>query len=149
MFYLAGNCDTEHRTFMVHVAKYLREKGVELYCPWELKIENAWDYTQETWAHLVFNADVAAINKCQAIIMISEGRKSSAGVNWEQGYAYAKNIPVHVIQITEEPTSLMTYCGCTSFINVSQRKGNLQSALNWILENPTEASYNTCKTVLT
>jgi hypothetical protein len=35
---------------MVQVAKYLREKGAEIYCPWELKIENAWDYSQEDWA---------------------------------------------------------------------------------------------------
>ena len=146
--YLAGPCDSEHRTMMVGVAKYLRDKNNEVYCPWELKIENAWDMPQEEWAKKVFDADIAAIDNAELVLAISLGRISSAGTNWEMGYAYGKGIPVHVIQITDKPTSLMTYCGCTSFINVSQ-KGNLQSALNWILENPTEASYNTCKTVLT
>jgi len=149
MFYLAGPCDTEHRTFMTQIAKYLREKGAEIYCPWELKIENAWDYSQEDWARLVFEADIAAINACEAIIMISEGRKSTAGVNWENGYAYAIGKPVHIIQITEEPTSLMTYCGCTSFINIPKGQGNLTSALRWILEHPTEENHNKCRTVLT
>ena len=52
MFYLAGPCDTENRTSMVQIAKFLREKGAELYCPWELKIEDAWDYSQEEWAYI-------------------------------------------------------------------------------------------------
>ena len=149
MFYLAGPCDTENRTFMVQIAKYLREKGAEIYCPWELKIEDAWDYPQEEWAHMVFDQDVTAINKCEAIIMISIGRHSTAGTNWEQGYAYAKGIPVHVIQITDNPTSLMTYWGSTSFINVDKNYGGIKSSLRWVLENPRETSHNRCRTVLT
>jgi len=149
MFYIAGPCDSTNRTFMVQVGKYLREKGAEIYCPWELKIENAWDYSQEDWAKLVFEADVAAIDSCEAVIMISVGRNSTAGTNWEQGYAYAKGIPVHVIQITNEPTSLMTYWGSASFINSDKNYGGIKSELGWILEHPTESSHNKCRTVLT
>ena len=53
------------------------------------------------------------------VIVISVGRISSAGTNWEQGYAYAKGKVVYVFQITDELTSLMTYNGCTYFINTN------------------------------
>lgn len=149
MFYVAGPCDSANRTFMVQVAKYLREKGAEIYCPWELKIENAWDMPQEEWAQKVFIADVAAIESCEAIIMISIGRNSTAGTNWEQGYAFAKGIPVHVIQVTNEPTSLMTYWGSTSFINSDKNYGGIKSELKWILEHPHESNHGKCRTVLT
>lgn len=149
MFYLAGPCDSDHRTLMAQIAKYLREKGVEIYCPWELHIENAWDMSQEEWAHKVFEKDVAAINSCEAVIMISLGRISSAGTNWEQGYCYAKGIPTHVIQMTNDPTSIMTYCGSSSFINANHNYGGIKGELRWILEHPAEESHGKCRTVLT
>lgn len=149
MIYLAGPCDSEHRTIMAQIAKFLREEGAEVFCPWEYKVENAWDMPQEEWAKKVFDKDVAAITASEALIIISVGRTSSAGTNWEQGFAYAKNIPTHVIQITDEPTSLMTYCGSTSFINVPRYHGNLKGELRWILRNPHEENHNKCETVLT
>lgn len=121
--YLAGPCDTENRTIMVKIAKIFREYGkFEVYCPWELKIENAWDYTQEDWAKQVFEADIAAIQECDIFIMISHGRISSAGTNWEQGYAYALHKWIIVIQITDNPTSLMTYCSASNFFNTTPEK---------------------------
>ena len=149
MIYLAGSCDTENRSMMVSIAKYLRQNNVEVYCPWELKIENAWDYSQEDWAKLVFEADISAINKAEAVIMISVGRHSTAGTNWEQGYAYAKNIPVHVIQVTDATTSLMTYWGCNSFITHDKNYGPIKSELNWILDHIREENHTKCRTVLT
>ena len=112
--YLAGSCGIECRTEMQRIAKELR-KDYEVYCPFELKIENAWDISQEEWAQKVFDADVAAIDACDVVVLLSPGRVSTAGTNWEQGYAYAKGKPVYVIQYTNEPASLMTYCGCADF----------------------------------
>lgn len=116
--YLCGSCGTEDRTMMKRVADVLRKKH-DVYCPFEIKIENAWDYTQEDWANLVFNADVPAIDKADRVIAISMGRVSTAGTNWEIGYAYAKGKPVTVVQYTDATTSLMVYCGCESFINTT------------------------------
>lgn len=151
--YLAGPCDSENRSMMVNVAKELRnyDSSIEVYCPFELKIENAWDYSQEEWAQMVFDKDIEAINNCDAMIMISLGRISSAGTNWEQGYAYAKGKQIIVFQITDVPTSLMTYCGCTYFINTI--KEELIHALYWALEklHDNTLCYYTdeCRTVLT
>ena len=153
--YLAGSCDTDNRTFMVEAAKYIRWHRDEytVYCPWELKIENAWDYPQEQWAKMVFDKDVEAIKECDIFIMISVGRKSTAGTNWEQGFAYALNKPVYVIQITEEPTSLMTFCGCKGFFNSNKR--NIINVIDAILRAENQNFFIDwqdkfhCKTILT
>ena len=69
--YLAGPCDSDHRTAMVGIAAILRDAGLDVYCPFELKIPNAWDKTQEDWAREVFEADVEAIQRCDSFLFIS------------------------------------------------------------------------------
>lgn len=151
--YLAGPCDTENRTTMMNIAWWLRhEPGFEVYCPWEFKIEDAWHMSQENWGAQVFWKDVEAIDNCNVFLMISLGRHSTAGTNWEQGYAFAKKKVVYVIQITEETTSLMTFCGCTHFWNTNKK--NLYESIKKIVEvilDPTLLLYQDkkCETVLT
>ena len=74
MIYLAGSCSSEHRTFMRKIAGKLRELGETVYCPFELKIENAWDYSQEDWAKMVFDSDLTALDGSDTVIVISPGR---------------------------------------------------------------------------
>ena len=147
--YLAGPCDTDNRTMMVSIAKYFREHGQEVFCPFELKIENAWDYSQEDWARLVFEKDIKAMNDCDLVVAISPGRIGSGGTNWEIGYAYGRGIPVHVIQIENKPTSLMIYCGCTNFINHDPTYSPLANELQWICEHGATEYHGKCKTILT
>lgn len=128
--YLAGSCSSEDRTFMVKVGNKLREQGYEVYCPFELQIPNAWDLSPEEWSQKVFETDIAAIQECDYFYMISMGRLSSAGSNFEQGYVYALNKPIFVFQITNEPTSLMTFCGATYFLNTN--KEHIFEALDFI-----------------
>ena len=117
--YLAGSCAPEQRNLMVAIAKYLRSfKNVGVYCPFELEIPNAWDISQEEWSEKVFMADKDAIDNCDIFLMISQGRISSAGTNWEQGYAYGIGKYIGVIQIADAPTSLMTYSSANCFCNV-------------------------------
>lgn len=151
--YLAGPCDTESRTQMVKIARIFREYGkFEVYCPWELKIENAWDLDQEQWADQVFEEDIKAINDCDIFFMISSGRISTAGTNWEQGYAYALHKQIIILQTTNEPTSLMTYCGCSNFFTCE--KNNYYDILRYIINNLIDygmiLNHKTqCQTVLT
>lgn len=119
--YLAGSCGSEDRTQMKEIAKNLRSLDFEVYCPFELQIPNAWDMSQELWAKKVFEKDVEAINECDIMVSISKGRIGTAGTNWEQGYAYARGKKILVLQITNEPTSLMTFCGCSDFISSSKK----------------------------
>ena len=55
MTYLAESGSSEQRTFMVKIAEFVREQfSEEVYCIFELQIPNAWDYSQEDWAKVVF-----------------------------------------------------------------------------------------------
>lgn len=145
MIYLSGSCSIENRTTMQRIAERLRSYNYEVYCPFELKIENAWNYTQEQWAKIVFNKDRKALNECDTLILISPGRASTAGSNWEQGYAYASGKRVIVIQYTNEPTSLMTYCGCERFINTTPNEV-VMTTVNAIYRDLRQTG---CNTILT
>ena len=120
--YLAGSCSKDKRKFMEKIADFLRYNDFEVYCPFELKIPDAWSYSQEEWARKVFEKDKEAIDNCEIFLMISEGRTSSAGTNWEQGYAYALGKKVIVFQYTDAETSLMTFAGCNFFISTNKDK---------------------------
>lgn len=151
--YLAGSCASEHRTIMKTLAEDIREtsQNVDLYCPFELKIENAWDYSQEEWAQKVFKADLEALNNADIVIIISQGRMSSAGTNWEQGYAYGIGKKVFVVQITDEPTSLMSFCGCTGFFNCPTKNdySEVKHLIFDIIRKPELYSIKGCTTILT
>ena len=149
--YLCGPCDSSHRTTMKGVADILRKYDFTVYCPWELKIENAWDMPQEEWAMHVFNNDIEAINNCDVLLMISYGRISSAGSNFELGYAYGIGKPTCTIQITNSNTSLMTYCGSNYYCDISNN--SLNDNLKWIMAHLRNGSLFTyqkeCHTTLT
>ena len=146
--YLAGPCDSENRSLMVAATKLLRKYKLEVYCPFELKIENAWDYPQEEWAQKVFEADVKAINECDCMLYISRGRMSSAGSNWEQGYAYALKKRIVVLQIEDAPTSLMTFCGCDLFFNIDDIN-ELPLVIKIIEDDDYDNYIKSCSTILT
>lgn len=153
--YLAGPCSSEHRTLMVNVKKYIEEfinkETDTVYCPFELKIENAWDLTQEEWSREVFVRDCKAMEDCDFAILISFGRESSAGTNWEQGYLYAQGKKIFVLQVTDKSTSLMTYVGCFNFYNVNETPQELKSAIKFIIQNWNRPHIHkgACRTVLT
>ena len=146
--YLAGPCDSERRTMTKHIADRLRAYGYEVYCPFELKIPDAWSYSQEDWAQLVFEKDIEAIDACDIFLMISPGRIGSAGTNWEQGYAYAKGKRIEVLQYTKDPTSLMTYCAATHFADCEE-KHLPDWAIMMLQRAEKHIASKICKTVLT
>ena len=153
--YLAGPCDSDHRSLMVNVKKniehFINKETDTIYCPFELKIENAWDLSQEDWSREVFTRDCKAMEDCDFAILISYGRESSAGTSWEQGYLYALGKKIFVLQVTDNPTSLMTYVGCFNFYNVYNSETNLRDAIRFILQNWNQPHIHkgACRTVLT
>ena len=138
---------------MTNIAGWLRrESSFEVYCPWELKIEDAWSKTQENWGAEVFWNDIKAIDDCDVFLMVSVGRKSTAGTNWEQGYAFAKQKVIYVVQINNKPTSLMTFCGCTHFWNLIKKTTykDFKEIIS-VIEDPELLLYRNkeCETILT
>lgn len=148
--YLCGSCSSDNRTVMIKAFNYLKKyfPDSEIYTPFTLKIENAWDLTQEKWSEEVFNKDIKELNNCDLFIHISFGRISSAGSNWEQGYAYALGKKIFVLQVTDNDTSLMTYCGCYNFYNA---QNDLESSIKFISQNYNEKFLfkRKCQTILT
>lgn len=151
--YLAGSCGKESRELMTNICQRLRDQDYEVYAPFELKIENAWDYSQEDWARLVYEKDIEAIKECDVFFMISRGRISSAGVNFEEGYARALNKYIIVLQYgTDIETSLMTYSAADVFVPCSEERwilngSGLKTAMEAIERKPEEK--HICPTVLT
>lgn len=109
--YLASSLDLDKRHDMYTALDILRSKGFDVYAPVETKIPNAWDYPNDEWGLMVFTSDIVAIDNCDILVLLSSGRNSSAGANWEAGYAYGKGKKVIVVELTNDVMSLMVANG--------------------------------------
>lgn len=89
----------ENRENAIKVAEILRKKGHTVYLPLEHKVLNAWDYPNYKWGEIVFNNDIDAINSSDCVVVLSYGRESTAGTNWEAGYAWGIGLPVIVVEM--------------------------------------------------
>ena len=89
----------DNRENAIKVAEILRKKGHTVYLPLEHKILNAWDYPNYEWGRLVFENDTDAIDNSDCVVVLSYGRESTAGTNWEAGYAWGTYKPVIVVEM--------------------------------------------------
>lgn len=108
-----GDAESSERQFAVKAKEILQQKGLNVYCPWELKIPHAWEYPNTEWGAMVFANDITALNNSDVVVVLSYGRVSSAGVNWEAGFAYAIGKRIIVVEMNY-PTvmSIMVSNGC-------------------------------------
>jgi len=94
------------------VAQILQDKGCSVYCPWEMHIPHAWDYPNDEWAQMVFITDVTHIDQADLVVVLSYGRtQTTAGTNWEAGYAYGIGKTILLIEMNNEVQSLMVANG--------------------------------------
>ena len=110
--YLASSLQKDRRKEMSDAQEILISKGHEVYSPVEHKIHNAWDYPNPEWGLMVFQSDLIAIQEADAIVVLSHGREeSTAGVDWEAGYAFGIGKKVIIVEMTDLPMSLMVANG--------------------------------------
>lgn len=110
--YLASSLQKDRRTEMTDARDILISKGHEVYSPVEHKIHNAWDYPNPEWGLMVFQSDLIAIKEADAVVVLSHGREeSTAGVDWEAGFAFGIGKKVIVVEMTDLPMSLMVANG--------------------------------------
>lgn len=84
-----------------------------VYAPWTLKFPNDWDYLNKEWGLMVFAADIAALETADIVISLNYGRLDpTAGTCWECGYAFAKGKKIIMVEMSNEPMSLMCSNGC-------------------------------------
>lgn len=107
-----GTKKSAKRKNVDYATTLLREKGFEVYCPCEYSIPNAWDYPNSEWALMVFANDVYAIDNCDIVVMLDYGRDTTtAGTNWEVGYAFGRGKKVICVEMTDSVVSLMVANG--------------------------------------
>lgn len=110
--YLATTLQNEKRKEMTDALQILQSKGHDVYCPVDHRIHNAWDYPNTEWGLMVFQSDLIAIQEADAVVVLSHGRlASTAGVDWEAGFAFGIGKKVILVEMTEEPMSLMVANG--------------------------------------
>jgi nucleoside 2-deoxyribosyltransferase len=109
--YLAASLSEDKRNDMTEALSILRGKGLEVYAPVEHQIPNAWDWPNTEWGLMVFTEDIQAIQSCDVLVMICYGRLSTAGANWEAGYAFGIGKKVIVVEMTDGLMSLMVANG--------------------------------------
>lgn len=106
-----GEVNSEKRYNAETAALILRGKGFNVYTPWDYKIPHAWDYPNDEWGLMVFSNDIRAIDEADIVVVLSYGRESTAGTNWEAGYAYGTGKMVIVVEMTDKVMSLMVANG--------------------------------------
>ena len=110
--YIASPFDTSETKANAEQAKQiLNNIGFIVFAPWDYKIPQAWDYTNSEWGAMVFSRDILEIDSADFVVVLSYGRNSTAGTNWEAGYAFGKNKKVILIEMNNDIQSLMVANG--------------------------------------
>ena len=81
-----------------------------------MKIPHAWDYPNKDWGLMVFTVDIQHLEECDAVVVLSYGRYSTAGTAWEQGYAYARNKKILVVEMNDSIQSIMIANGSNASV---------------------------------
>ena len=101
----------QYRENAKSAAMIMRNKGFEVYEPYAYQIPHAWDYPNTEWGQMVFMNDLKAIDDSDIVVVLSYGRNSTAGTNWEAGYAFGTGKKVIVVEMTNNVMSLMVSNG--------------------------------------
>ena len=91
---------------MGKVRDILRAKGLDVFVPNEH--QSPLEFGTLEWRAATFKSDVDAIDNCDVMVAVNcQGNYDDAGTMWEIGYAFAKGIPVVVVNTTGETINLM------------------------------------------
>ena len=97
MVYLAAPI-TAPREIIRTAAIILEEAGFDVYVPTDHHVDHAWEYPNDEWGLMVFQSDIEAIKRSDYVVVLSYGRESTAGTNWEAGYAFGIGKKVIVVE---------------------------------------------------
>lgn len=97
LVYLAAPV-TAPKDIVKTAALILREAGFDVYVPTDNYVDHAWEYPNDEWGLMVFQADIEAIKRSDFVVVLSYGRESTAGTNWEAGYAFGIGKKVIVVE---------------------------------------------------
>ena len=115
--YVATSLAKEFLKENKEIVNYLRSLGqFDVYYPLEGKVPSKNSMSNVEWGKYVFEMDKNAIDEADFVIMLSRGRWSTAGTNWEVGYCYGMGKKVIVVEMNDTPQSLMISNGSHAVI---------------------------------
>lgn len=85
----------------------LVSKQLEVFVPRKHIIPDGEIIEHWLWAKYVYQMDVDAIIRSDVMVLLYDGLYSDSGTAFECGYAKALNIPIIVVYLTEDISSLM------------------------------------------
>ena len=92
---------------MTKVLGCLRNKGLEVFAPYENQNKHL-EFGSLEWRRATFESDINAIDNADVVVaIVSNGNYSDSGTCWECSYAYAKGIPVVVVNFSGKEINLM------------------------------------------
>ena len=112
------------KTNMERVLKVLRASGYEVYAPYELKIDNAWNIPNHEWGLNIFIEDIHAIEECDCMVAINYGLYSDSGTAFEIGYAIGRDKPVFSVNFEGFVDSVMLNNAVAGMISFEYFKEN-------------------------
>lgn len=96
--------EVEH---MEKVRDVLRMKGLDVFVPNEHQ-NPQFEFGSIEWRKATFESDVQGILNADIVVaVINQGNYDDSGTAWEIGFAFAKGIPVLVVNVTGETINLM------------------------------------------
>lgn len=82
--------------------------NINIYCPQDFQVKNAWNKSNVDWAKEVFEEDFKHLEYAHLVVCLSYGHQSDDGAAWEVGYAQALDKKVWLVAQDEHvPYSLM------------------------------------------
>lgn len=95
------------KNIMMRVLKVLRASGYEVFAPYEMVIDDAWEMPNDEWGNRVFNADIDHLLDADIVVAINYGLYSDSGTAFEIGVAFAKCKPIYTVNFEGFTDSLM------------------------------------------
>lgn len=94
---------------LTKVENLLEAKGHDIFSPRKHEVREG-NVGKPEWSKATFGNDKAAIDWCEAVVMLYWGNYSDSGTAWECGYAFATGKPVVVLHLGES-SNLMIHEG--------------------------------------
>lgn len=102
---------------MEKVLKILRDKGLEVFAPYEHQNKHL-EFGSLEWREATYSGDVKGMDNADVIVaIVSQGNYSDSGTCWECCYGYTTGKKVIVVSLLDKEINLMIANSLHAFIS--------------------------------
>ena len=105
------------RNTMKRILKVLRASGYEVFAPFEMTIDGAWNMPNHEWGEKVFCADMDHLKDADIVLAVNYGLYSDTGTAFEIGFAYSLSKTIFTVNFEGATDSLMIDNAVNGMIN--------------------------------